>query len=113
MNLLISDAWAEGPAAAAGAAPGGSMIQFVFLGGIFLLFYFLIIRPQSKRAKEHKALVDALAKGDEVVTNGGIIGRVSQVGDTFISVEIADGVEVKLQRQAVASVLPKGTIKSA
>ncbi|OGI58543.1 MAG: preprotein translocase subunit YajC [Candidatus Muproteobacteria bacterium RBG_19FT_COMBO_61_10] len=113
MNLLISDAWAEGPAAAAGAPPGGSMIQFVFLGGIFLLFYFLIIRPQSKRAKEHRAMVDALAKGDEVVTNGGIIGRVSQLGDTFISVEIADGVEVKVQRQAVASVLPKGTIKSA
>jgi preprotein translocase subunit YajC len=89
------------------------MIQFVFLGGIFLLFYFLIIRPQSKRAKEHRAMVDALAKGDEVVTNGGIIGRVSQLGDTFISVEIADGVEVKVQRQAVASVLPKGTIKSA
>jgi preprotein translocase subunit YajC len=113
MNLLISDAWAEGPAAATGAVPGGSMMQFVFLGGIFLLFYFLIIRPQSKRAKEHKALVDGLAKGDEVVTNGGIIGRVSHVGDTFLGVEIADGVEVKIQRQAVASVLPKGTIKGA
>ena len=110
MNLLISDAWAEGPAV---AAPGGSMVQFIFLGGIFLLFYFLIIRPQSKRAKEHKAMVDALAKGDEVVTNGGIIGRVSSVSDIFIGVEIADGVEVKLQRSAVASVLPKGTLKSA
>ncbi len=113
MNLLISDAWAEGPAAAIGAAPGGSMVQFVFLGGIFLLFYFLIIRPQAKRTKDHKLMIDALAKGDEVVTNGGIIGRVSQLGDTFISVEIAEGVEVKLQRHAVASVLPKGTIKSA
>ena len=113
MNLLISDAWADGPAAAAGAAPGGSIMQFVFLGGIFLLFYFLIIRPQSKRAKEHKALVDSLAKGDEVVTNGGIIGRVSQVGETFLGVEIADGVEVKIQRHMVAAVLPKGTIKGA
>ena len=113
MNLLISDAWAEGPAAAVGAVPGGSMVQFVFLGGIFLLFYFLIIRPQAKRTKDHKLMIDALSKGDEVVTNGGIIGRVSQLGDTFISVEIAEGVEVKVQRHAVASVLPKGTIKSA
>ncbi len=113
MNLLISDAWAEGPAAAVGAAPGGSMVQFVFLGGIFLLFYFLIIRPQAKRTKDHKLMIDALSKGDEVVTNGGIIGRVSQLGDTFISVEITEGVEVKVQRHAVASVLPKGTIKSA
>lgn len=113
MNLLISNAWAEGPAPAAAATPGGSLISFLPLMIIFVIFYFLLIRPQSKRAKEHKAMVDALAKGDEVATNGGIIGRISQVGDTYVSVEIADGIEIKVQRHAISMVLPKGTVKSA
>ncbi len=113
MNLLLSDAWAEGPAQAAAATPGGSLMGFLPLVVIFVIFYFLLIRPQTKRAKEHKAMVGGLAKGDEVVTNGGIIGRISQVGDTFVSVDIAEGVTVKVQRHAISVVLPKGTVKSA
>ena len=80
---------------------------------IFVVFYFLLIRPQAKRAKEHKAMVAPLAVGDEVVTSGGILGRVTEVGDQFLTVEIADGVRVKVQRHTVTSVLPKGTLKSA
>jgi len=80
---------------------------------IFVVFYFLLIRPQTKRAKEHKAMVAAIATGDEVVTSGGILGKVTDVGDQFLTVEIADGVRVKVQRHTVASVLPKGSLKSA
>lgn len=110
MSLIIPDAMAAAPAG--GGQAGGSqfLIMMVILFGIM---YFMIIRPQSKRAKEHKAMISALAKGDEVVTNGGTLGRVTKVGEQFVSVEIADGVEIKVQRAAVASVMPKGTIKSA
>ena len=111
MNLLLSDAWAEGPVPAAGA--GGGYMNFLFPIAIFVIFYFLLIRPQTKRAKEHKLMAEALAKGDEVVTSGGIIGRISQVGDTYVSVDIAEGVAVKVQRHAISVVLPKGTVKSA
>ena len=83
------------------------------LGGMFAVFWFLLIRPQQKRAKEHKAMIEALAKGDEVVTSGGVLGRVTQLGPTFVSVEIADKVEVKVQRPAIQTVLPKGTLKAA
>ena len=78
----------------------------------FGIMYFMIIRPQSKRAKEHKKLVEALSKGDEVVTNGGMLGKITEVGDNFIQVEIAEGTEVKVQRQAISAVMPKGTSKS-
>lgn len=110
MAFLIPNAMAAAPVG--GGQAGGSqfLIMMVILFGIM---YFMIIRPQSKRAKEHKAMISALAKGDEVVTNGGTLGRVTKVGEQFISVEIADGVEIKVQRAAVASVMPKGTIKSA
>lgn len=108
MSFLISDALAQaGP-----EAPSDPLMQFLPLIAIFVIFYFLLIRPQSKRAKEHKALVAALSKGDEVVTNGGLVGRVSEIGDDFVTVEIAAGTQVHIQRSAVASVLPKGTIKS-
>jgi len=80
---------------------------------IFVVFYFLLIRPQTKRAKEHKAMVAAIGTGDEIVTSGGILGRITEVGDQFLTVEIADGVRVKVQRHTVASVLPKGSLKSA
>ena len=113
MNLILSDAWAEGPAPAAGSAAGGGLVGFLPLIIIFIIFYFLLIRPQSKRAKEHRAMVDALAKGDEVVTNGGIVGRITQVADVYATVEIADNVSVKIQRTAITALLPKGTVKSS
>jgi preprotein translocase subunit YajC len=98
------------PAAPAGAAPGPSLASFLPLIIIFVIFYFLLIRPQSKRAKEHKAMVAALAKGDEVVVNG-MLGRVASLDDSILTVEIAKGVEVRVQRHAVTQVLPKGTVK--
>ena len=76
-----------------------------------VVFYFLLIRPQSKRQKEHKRMVEALAKGDEVVTMGGIAGRIAELGDNFLTVEVADGVQIKVRRAAVESVLPKGSLK--
>ena len=110
MSFLISDAYAEAAPAATGGDPLSSLI---FFGGFILIFYFILIRPQQKRAKEHRNLVAALSKGDEVVTNGGILGKVTEVGDEYISVELADNVTVRLQKQAVASVLPKGSLKAA
>jgi len=87
-------------------------MQFLPIILMFVVLYFLMVRPQMKRAKEHKALVDALAKGDEVVTQGGIAGRVAKVGDNYISLEVAEGVEVQVQKPAVQLVLPKGSLKS-
>ena len=87
-------------------------ITVVFLIVLFAVFYFLLIRPQQKRAKEHKKMVEALAKGDEIVTNGGLLGRISRIGDDFLTVEVAEGLEVRVQRGAVASLMPKGTMKS-
>jgi preprotein translocase subunit YajC len=109
MNFFISDAWAQA------APPGQSdqLLSFLPLIFIFVVFYFLLIRPQSKKAKEHRQMVEALAKGDEVVTNGGLLGRITSIGDSFVEVEIADGMRVKVQRQAIASLMPKGTVKEA
>ena len=92
--------------------PGGLM-SFLPLIIIFVIFYFLLIRPQMKRAKEHKKLVSELANGDEVVTNGGLLGRITNVGESFVTIELADNVKVNVQRHAISSVMPKGTIKSA
>ncbi|MBJ39499.1 MAG: preprotein translocase subunit YajC [Gammaproteobacteria bacterium] len=104
------------PAASAAEAGGGGagmgMIDLLFIGMIVLVFYFIIWRPQSKRAKEHRELVSSLTKGDEVVTNGGIIGKIHKVDEQFLVVEVANNVQLKLQKGAVASALPKGTIKS-
>ena len=106
MNFLIGDAWA--------AAPQGqtSLASFAPLLIIGVLFYFLIIRPQSKRVKDHRTLVENLSKGDEVITNGGTLGRVTKTGEEFLTIEIATDVEIHVQRQAVASVVEKGTIKA-
>ncbi len=95
-------------------APEGpsAMVQLLFFGGFILIFYFLMWRPQAKRNKEHKELIAGLNKGDEVVTNGGIAGRVTKVTDDFAVVEIAEGVEIKVQKFAVAQTLPKGTLKA-
>lgn len=88
-------------------------MSLVMLVVLFAFMYFFLIRPQTKRAKQHREMVAALAKGDEVVTNGGVLGRITSLSDQFATVEIASGVEVKVQRSAIASVMPKGTIKSA
>lgn len=90
---------------------GGGIESFVFLGGFLLIFYFLLWRPQSKRQKEHKNLIAELAKNDEVVTAGGMLGKVTKVTDEFVVVEVADGVQFPVQKVAVTAVLPKGTIK--
>ena len=105
MNFFISDALA------APQGQGDALTSFLPLIVIFVIFYFLLIRPQSKKAKEHKQMVEALAKGDEIVTNGGVLGKIVKVGDNFIEVEVAEGMNLKVQRQAVSTLVPKGTIK--
>lgn len=95
------------------AAQPGGLMSFLPLIIIFIIFYFLLIRPQMKRAKEHKKLVAELATGDEVVTNGGILGRITNVGESFLTLELAENIQIRIQRHAIASVMPKGTIKSA
>jgi len=109
MEWLIPSAYAQ----AAGGAQPNAFAQLLPLVLIFVVFYFLLIRPQAKRAKEHKAMVAALAVGDEVVTAGGILGKVTETGDQFLTVEFAEGVRVKVQRHTVSAVLPKGTLKNA
>ena len=94
------------------AAQPGGLMSFRPLIIIFIIFYFLRIRPQMKRAKEHRKLVSELSNGDEVVTNGGILGRITNVGESFVTVELAENVQIRVQKQAIASIMPKGTIKS-
>jgi preprotein translocase subunit YajC len=108
--VLISNAYAQTAAAAAG--PMDSVMQFMPIILMFIALYFFMIRPQQKKAKEHKALIDALGKGDEVVTQSGMAGRITKVGDDFVSIEVAEKVEIQMQRQAIAAVLPKGTLKN-
>lgn len=106
-NLLISNAYAEG------AAPqqGGGLLDFLPLIALVLVFYFMVMRPQQKRAKEMATMLAALQKGDEVATMGGVLGRVTKVGESYISLEVAEGVELNVQKAAIQTVLPKGTIK--
>ena len=106
--MLISPAWAQAPAGASG--PGYE--QFFIIIGMFALLYFLMIRPQMKRAKEQKAMIEALQKGDEVVTAGGVVGRITKLGEQYVTVEIAPNIEVVMQRSAVQVPLPKGTLKT-
>lgn len=110
MSFFISDAMAE---TAQQAQQQPSLAGFLPLIIIFVIFYFLMIRPQSKRMKDHKAMVAALSKGDEIVTNGGMLGKITEVGDSFLTVEVSNGVALKIQRDMVASLMPKGTIKDA
>jgi preprotein translocase subunit YajC len=107
MDFFISKAWAQAP-----AAQPDPLMSFLPLIIIFVIFYFLLIRPQTKRAKEHRKMVSELKAGDEVVTSGGVLGRVADAGEQFLKVEVADGVVLKIQRQTVAAVMPKGTFKS-
>lgn len=104
---------ANGAGTAAAAATGGAAYsQILLLVAFGLIFYFIIMRPQSKRAKEHRQLISNLQKGDEVITSGGILGKVTKVTDNFLIIAIAEGVEVPIQRQAIAMNVPKGTLKS-
>ncbi len=107
MDFFISNAYAQD------AGSQSSLLSFLPLIVIFAVFYFMLIRPQMKRSKEHRQLVSQLSKGDEVITNGGLLGRITDVSDSFVTLELADNIIIKLQRQAVANVMPKGTIKSA
>jgi preprotein translocase subunit YajC len=107
--VFISNAFAQAPAAA--PAGGSSLMSMLPLVLMFVVLYFVMIRPQMKKQKEHKAMIDAIAKGDEVVTSGGLLGKITKVGDIYLSVEVANGVEVQCQRGAVIQVLPKGTVK--
>jgi preprotein translocase subunit YajC len=105
-NLFISNAYA------APAAPGGDLMSFLPIIFIFVLFYFMLIRPQMKTAKLQKAMIDALKAGDEVATVGGVIGKVTKVGDNFVSIEIGTNTVISVQKHAVQTLLPPGTIKS-
>ena len=106
MNFFISDAFAQS------GFGGGGLVGLLPMVLIFVIFYLLLIRPQQKRAKQHKLMVAELSKGDEVVTNGGTLGKITGVDDNFVTVEVAEGVRIKVQRAAVAQMMPKGTIKS-
>lgn len=110
MDFFIAPALAQ---AAGTASPGSAFSPFIMMGVVALLMYFMMIRPQMKRAKEHRTLMDGLAVGDEVLTNGGILGRISAIEDSFVSLEVARGVEVRLQKHAISAVMPKGTLKAA
>lgn len=107
---IIPEAMAQGGGGATGAT---GLVQLLPLVILFGLFYFLLIRPQTKRAKEHRSMVAALQKGDEVVTSGGTLGRVIEVGEVFVTLEVAQNVNIKVQRQMIQAVMPKGTVKSA
>ncbi len=108
MNLFETTAYA----APAGGAGDAGLLNLLFLGGFVLIFYFLLIRPQNKRRKEHQALVTSLARGDEIVTAGGIVGSILKVEDDFVKVQVGEGVEMRIQKSAIGATLPKGTIKS-
>ncbi|MCO6058374.1 preprotein translocase subunit YajC [Pseudomonas sp. MOB-449] len=112
MSFLIPAAYADAAAPAAAAGPAGTGFEWVFLIGFLVIFYLMIWRPQAKRAKEHKSLLSGLQKGDEVVTSGGIAGKVTKVTDDFVVIEVSDSVELKFQKGAIAATLPKGTLKA-
>lgn len=105
MNLLFPTAYAQ--------EPGQPSVTYnlILFGGMIVLFYFILWRPQSKRAKEHKELIGGISKGDEVMTSGGLLGKVVRVDEDYLALEVADGVELKLQKSSIAAALPKGTIK--
>ena len=110
MNGLIPDAMAQ---SAGGGVGGGGLAPILMMVVFIAIFYFLLIRPQQKKAKEHQAMVTKLATGDEVVTSGGILGKIVEVGDSFVTLEIAPNVQIKVQKFQVTSLMPKGTLKSS
>ena len=110
MNGLIPDAMAQ---SAGGGVTGGGIAPLLMMVVFIAIFYFLLIRPQQKKAKEHQAMVTKLATGDEVVTTGGILGKIVEVGDSFVTLEVAPNVQIKVQKFQVTSLMPKGTLKSS
>ena len=109
MNALIPSAWAQ----AGGASASGQFAPLLMIVVFFAIFYLLLWRPQQKKAKDHQAMIAKLSVGDEVVTSGGILGRVTDVGDSFVTLEIADSVRIKVQKVQVTSLMPRGTLKNA
>ena len=109
--MFISTAYAQTAPAPAAGGTESTLITLLPLVLMFVVLYFIMIRPQMKRQKEHKTMVEALAKGDEVVTSGGVLGRVSKLGETYLHVEVASGIELQVQRSSIVQVLPKGTLK--
>ena len=110
MSLLVNDAYAQ---SAGGGLGAGGMPQIIILVVFVAVFYFLLIRPQQKRMKEQQAMLSRLASGDEVVTSGGLLGRITEVSDPFVTLEVADGVRIKVQKTQITQLMPKGTLKSA
>ena len=111
LNFLIQDAAAQ--AASGGPSSEMGLMNLLFPIILIVAFYFLLIRPQTKRAKEHKQMVEAVKKGDEIVTGGGVLGRITDGGENFLQVEIADGVQIRIQKHALGSLMPKGTYKGS
>ena len=109
--MFISNAFAQAAPAAQGGGAESTLLSMLPLVLMFVVLYFIMIRPQMKRQKEHKAMIEALAKGDEIVTSGGVLGKVSKLGETYVHLEVAGGIELQVQRSAVVQVLPKGTFK--
>ena len=110
--MFISTAFAQtAPVAAAGGDMQSSLMSMLPLILMFVVLYFVMIRPQMKKQKDHKSMIDAISKGDEVVTAGGVLGKISKIGDNYLGLEVANGVELQIQRSAVVQVLPKGSIK--
>jgi preprotein translocase subunit YajC len=110
MNGLIPDAMAQ---SAGGSTPGGGIAPLLMMVVFIAIFYFLLIRPQQKKSKEHQAMVTKLSTGDEVVTTGGILGKIVEVGESFVTLEIAPNVQIKVQKFQITSLMPKGTLKSS
>lgn len=110
MSLLISDAFAQ---STGGTTLNGGGLQLGMIALMIVVFYFLLIRPQQKRMKDQQSMISKLSSGDEVVTTGGILGRITEVGDNFLTLEIADGVRIKVQKSQVTQLMPKGTLKGA
>jgi len=109
MNSLIPPAWAQG----APASPASQIPFLLVMAAIFVMFYLVLWRPQQKKQKEHQTLISKLSVGDEVVTTGGLLGKITDVGDSFITLEIAEGVRIKVQKFQISALMPKGTLKSA
>ncbi|WP_370978824.1 preprotein translocase subunit YajC [Agaribacterium sp. ZY112] len=112
MSFFIAEAAAQAQASAPAASPNAGFLNILLLGGLFVFMYFMIIRPQRKRQKEHQSLVDALGKGDEVVMSSGLLGKIVEVDEAYVTIKAADSVELKFQKASVHAVLPKGTIKA-